>query len=242
VEAVLKDDLVAARQRWGERDMSHESADLDTFVSALREYLPGPSKLRAEILAEVRDGLIESVDDHVGAGLEEQDARDRALREFGDPIALARSFLPELAAERARRTAQAVLLTAPLVIGLWLAAARSRPVARTGGLFDGAVAHATAAALIAAVLLAGLSTIAITGRATRWFSIDARAQLLGAVATTSVAAATDIALLLLLSWRLVGFPGAFHQLALGAALLASTARLIIATRSSRVCLGEARRT
>jgi hypothetical protein len=64
-------------------------------------------------------------------------------------------------------------------------------------------------------------------------------SLLGAAATGGIAALVDLALLSLVSARLVGFPGTLHQLALGAAVLASSTRLVLTSRASWSCLTSA---
>jgi hypothetical protein len=60
--------------------------------------------------------------------------------------------------------------------------------------------------------------------------------LLGAAATGGIAVVADLAVLSVLAVPLAGFPGPIHQLALGAAMLASTTRLILGSRASWSCL------
>jgi hypothetical protein len=216
--------------------MNPAARSVDAFLQALAARLPGPAKLRAEILAELQDGLLQAVDDNQAAGAETDKAVQLALAQFGDGATLARSFWPELAAARARRIVLALFATAPIVAALWLAAARSRGIARTGGLFDSTSAHALAAVLIAAAVCAGIGTIAATGLATRWIHPRPGAPLLGAATVAGVTIVADLGLLSMLSWRLASFPGTVHRMALGAAILASGTRLVLASRAGRSCL------
>jgi hypothetical protein len=81
----------------------------------------------------------------------------------------------------------------------------------------------------------GIWTLVATGRATRWLDMAPLTPLLGAAATGAIAVLGDLALLSMLSVRLVSFPGTVHQLALGAAVLASGTRLIFTSRASWSC-------
>jgi hypothetical protein len=210
-----------------------------TFLDAVGRRLSGPAKLRAEIVAELNDGLLQAVHEHRVTGVAHEQAVDRALAQFGEPDALARSFAPELAAARARRTAIAALLSAPIVTGLWIAAARSRPLTRADGLFDGAAAHIAAGLPIAALILACAFTIVTTGRGARWLRPAPETPPLGAAATAFSAAALDIVLLATLSWRLAEFSGSVHELVLAAAILASATRALVTVRRAAGAVAEA---
>ena len=59
--------------------------------------------------------------------------------------------------------------------------------------------------------------------------------LLGAAATGCIAVVADLAALSTLAVPLAGFPGPIHQLALGAAMLASSTRLILTSKASWSC-------
>jgi hypothetical protein len=143
--------------------MTGRAESVDAFLQAVAARLPGPTKPRAEILAELRDGLLEAVADDERAGVGHDEAVQRALRRFGDPPALAQAFWPELAAARARRSALALFATARIVAALWIAAARERGINQGGHLFDSSLAHAAAALLIAAAISAGALTLLTTG-------------------------------------------------------------------------------
>jgi hypothetical protein len=216
--------------------MSATSADpIEGLISAVAVRLPGPSRPRAQILAELRDGLLEAAEASERSGLERPEAVRLALDQFGDARTLAASFWPELAAARARRLVIALLATAPIVAALWVSAARSRMPA-TGRLFDGSLTHAAAALLVGGVIACGVATIAATGRMTRWLWAAPRTPLFGAAATGILAVTADLASLSLLSVPLASYSGSLHQLTLGAAILASATRLTLASRASWACV------
>jgi hypothetical protein len=198
--------------------------------------------LRAQILAELHDGLLHAIDDDQRAGIPHDEATELAMRRFGDPRTLANAFLPELAAARARRLAVMLLATVPFVGGAWVAAARSRGVANQG-LFDSPAAHLTAALLALAVVGAGLWTIAATGRACRWLHPVLQTPQLSASAVAASLITADVTTLSALAVPLATFPGTLHRLALTAAILASLARLLLASRAThafRRCGGASR--
>ena len=157
-----------------------------------------------------------------------------ALRQFGDARTLAASFWPEMAAAQARRVVLALFATGPIVAALWASAARSRGSASESGLFDGGQAHLAAALLVAAAISCGIWTIVATGPAPH--RLPPQMMLFGAAATGGIAVLADLAVLSLLAVPLAGFPGPIHQLALGAATLASGTRLILTSRASWCCL------
>jgi hypothetical protein len=144
-----------------------------------------------------------------------------------------------MAAARARQVVLVLFATGPVVAALWVSALRSRGPRSAEALFDSGQAHVAAALLVALVIGCGIWTLVATGRATRWLATAPQMSLLGAAATGGIAALVDLALLSLVSARLVGFPGTLHQLALGAAVLASSTRLVLTSRASWSCLTSA---
>ena len=103
-------------------------------VAALRRLehrLQGPRRLRADMVAEVRDGLLDATAAHSEAGLAPAAAARRALEELGDVEALARELQHEVTARQARRAALVVgLAFLPLVVAwdlVWRLAPQSGP-------------------------------------------------------------------------------------------------------------------
>jgi len=209
---------------------------IDRLLTATSARLPGPAGPREDILAELRDGLVEAAEANKQKGMGQAEAVQLALRQFGDAKTLAALFWPEMAAAQARRVVLALFATAPIVVALWASAARSRGSASEIGLFDGGQAHLAAALLVAAAIGCGIWTIVATGRTVHWPHIAPQMLLLGAAATGCVAVVADLAVLSMLAVPLAGFPGPIHQLALGAAMLASSTRLILTSKASWSCL------
>lgn len=198
--------------------------------------LPGPAKAREEIIAELRDGLLEVAEANQRRGLGRGEAVRLAVRQFGDAPTIAAAFWPEMAAARARQVVLALFVTSPVVAALWVSAARSRSLGSESGVFDGSLSHVAAALLVAATIGCGLWTMVAAGRAPLWPHIAPQMALLGAAAMGGFAVAADLALLSMLSAPLASFPGPIHQAALGAAMLASGTRLVLTSRASRSCL------
>jgi hypothetical protein len=216
--------------------MKPSDESIEAFLGAIAVRLPGPRRARTEILAELNDGLLEAADANQRAGLEHAQAVELALREFGDPQMVARSFRPELMLAQGRRTAFALLAAAPIVVGLWLAAARSRDTRGISRMFDSPADHIAAAVLITAVIACGVWTIATTGRATRWLGVPPHASLVGATAMGLITVLADVAALAVLGARLAAFPGTIHALLLAAAIAASCASILLAARATRSCM------
>jgi hypothetical protein len=213
---------------------------VEEFVHAVDIRLPGPPRLREDILAELSDGLLEAAEANERAGLERGHAIQVAVREFGRPEALATSFREELMVARGRRTALVLLAMTPIVVALWIAAARSRHATGASRLFDSPLDHLAAGLLLAALALCGAWTIVTSGRASRWLDTPPVASLFGAVAIGALTLAGDMLALAVLSARLADFSGPFHKLALAAAIAASCLSALLAGRACCSCLAMAR--
>jgi hypothetical protein len=89
------------------------TAEVDPAERVLRSIsarLRGPRRARADLLAELRDGLDDATDDLVASGFTVDEARAQAVAEFGDPAELAGQLQTELTGVQARRTAITVAL------------------------------------------------------------------------------------------------------------------------------------
>jgi hypothetical protein len=102
------------------------AAVVGDYLTRLAAGLAGSHRARAAILAELTDGLIEAVDAHVRGGMDCGSAARAAVAEFGDPRELARLMVTEQAGATAHRVGLGLVLTGPVVGGVWLVAWMSR--------------------------------------------------------------------------------------------------------------------
>ena len=236
--------------------MSAASDPIDTYLAQLARCLDrtprarglgrGSSAARAEhdeIIAEIRDGLLEARAAYQRRELTPTAAASHAVGEFGDPASLARSLQPDLLARHSRRVALRLLATGPVIGVLWLATAALSPLA--GRLRDPHGALLAARLLLGATIILGIAAsvlaIAATGQLNRWIRIPERLPATAVTTTATLAAAIDaIVLSALLAAALTTPQSVPWAIALAAAAASST-RLILATREAR-CLIARRRT
>jgi hypothetical protein len=91
---------------------------IDSYVAALASSLGGPRRLRADLVTEARDSLVDATEHWQRAGLEPPDAKRRAVEEFGPLDEIAAGYRTELGLARAKRTVlllAAVLAPQPVV-------------------------------------------------------------------------------------------------------------------------------
>jgi hypothetical protein len=94
---------------------------IDRYLNDLAHDLIGPGPVRARVLSEIGDGLLEAADNHCAGGMPQEEAVQAAILEFGEPSTVASAFRPELGARQARRTAFALMASGPLIGAAWLA-------------------------------------------------------------------------------------------------------------------------
>jgi hypothetical protein len=220
------------------------SPAVESYLAEIAARLPGPGRSHAEILAELRSGLLDAADAHRSAGLAPARATRAAIREFGAPEQVADGFRAEIAARQARRLSAGLLAGGPLVGLLWIAAALAShlgmhlappwhwpdlPPPLSLGIRLVAVA-------IAAAAWAALLGMAATGRLTRWLPARPRHGPTVAVIAGFGAAGADLVLLALVAGLLALAPGKLAPLPIALAAAASLARLTLATRAARRCL------
>ena len=217
---------------------------MDAYLREVTAALPGPARVRGDIVAELRSGLLDAADANRRAGLPGAAAAAAATAEFGDPRQVAEAFRPELTARQARRVALTLIATGPPIGLLWASAAAASHVAirhappwEWAGAPPGSPAAfplALAAVLIAA--WAALLTMAATGRPTRWLS--GRPGLAATTAAISgfAAMAADMTIFALLASKLASTPGMLAPVPVTAAAIASLTRLTLARRATRHCL------
>jgi hypothetical protein len=215
----------------------------ERYLAELAARLPGPDRVRADIVAELRAGLLDAIDAHLAAGMLPGDAAAAAIREFGDPAQVAAAFRPELAARQARRVAIGLLATGPLVGLLWATAALAShigvhpapPWQWTGAPPGARVAFPLAATAVAVTVWTALFALATTGRLTRWLPARPGQGLTAAAIAGYGAATADVIILLLLASELTSAPGSLAPLPIAVAAGGSLTRLTLAQRAARRC-------
>jgi hypothetical protein len=217
---------------------------VERYLAEIARLLPGPSRARADIVAELRSGLLDATDAHRSAGLPPAQAGLAAIREFGEPARVAAGFRAEVAAGHARRVVVSLLVTGPLVGLLWVATAVSshlgiRAVApwQWAGQPPGLrVGICLVAAAVGITAWAAVLAIAATGRLSRWLPAGPRrAPTAAAVAGFGAVSADGLGLLLFAS-QVATTSGKLSPIPAAAAAAASLTRLTLARRAARRCL------
>lgn len=83
---------------------------IDDYVAAVDSGLRGSARLRADMLAEIRDALVDAAESHQRAGLGTPEAQQLAVQEFGSARRIAAGLQDVLAVTQARRTALLLLV------------------------------------------------------------------------------------------------------------------------------------
>jgi hypothetical protein len=217
---------------------------IESYLVQVAAALPGPAGARADILAELRAGLLDAADVHHRAGLARPAAAKAAADEFGDPINVAAAFRPGLAASHARHVAITLLATGPLVMVVWTGAAlgshigaRHAPPWQWAGVAPAwrILLPLAAAALLISVWM-GVAALAATGRLARWLPDWPRLAPTAAALAGFACAAVDMILLLLLAHQLARASGTLDTTPVAIAAIGSTIRLALARRTARQCL------
>jgi hypothetical protein len=196
------------------------TAVLERYLTELSARLRGPRAARTRVLAEIHDGLAETIDAHVADGTPREAAASAAIAEFGDPTAVASSFAAELATAQARRIIATFIVTGPLVGICWLLLLNPAPW-RSGILAT--LVAIPALPLVALAVATAIGTFATTGRLMRWLPESPASRTL--TAATGIAAlclATDLTVLGVLAVHLA--TGWRHSVPLIA--LAATASIL----------------
>jgi hypothetical protein len=78
---------------------------IDAYIAELDGALRGPRRVRADLLTEAHDSLVDATRAYERRGLTAADAERRAVHEFGDVGQIAPGFQAELGLAQSRRTA-----------------------------------------------------------------------------------------------------------------------------------------
>jgi hypothetical protein len=214
---------------------------IDAYLARVADGLPGPRRVRASILAELRAGLLDAAEAHRHVGLTPSAAAREATGEFGDPRQIAAAFRAELTAVGARRMALVLLASAPLIALAWIGAAigshigvhRAPPWQSPSAIPAWHIALPVAAVALVVGVCAAVAAVAATGRLTRWFPDCARFAPASTIAAGIAAAAVDVILLVLLTRQLARAPTTLDATPVTIAAVASTARLLFARQAMR---------
>jgi hypothetical protein len=208
---------------------------VEAYLAALATGLPGPRRARQAILAEVSDGIAESIDAHVSAGLDDRAATRTALATFGEPRHLSAAFANELAGATAYRVGLALVMTGPLIGLAWLTAFALNSGRQSGQEFDTLMSWLPAYGLpmFAVVLAAVLATAGGVGPVARYLPLGPRRAAASAVAAAVGCVIVDTILLTHLA-RMTAAGELPPGLALVPALL-SLVRLALAVMAALRC-------
>lgn len=170
---------------------------VESYLDEVAAGLHGLRQQRKHILAELRDGLSEAINDRYVDGLPPTQVAAAAVASFGDPQRVAGSFGGELATGYARRTVMGYVVTGPLVGVWWLLLFDPEPWRGGPGAFIAAIPGLPTVALAIAT---AAGVVATTGRLVRWLPEAAPRRAL--TATTGVAALAAIGDLLMIAFYL----------------------------------------
>jgi hypothetical protein len=184
---------------------------VDAYVSAVGRGLRGPRRMRADMLAEVRDALMDAAEGHRRSGAGE--AEWLAVREFGPASGVAAGLQGVLAVAQARRTVWWLLAVLGGHFGVtWYIGHSGQWDRYWGGTAPGpgylALAEATDV-FVVVVLLAAVAAVAVLGWGLRVVGIRRPVLRWTAGLTTAAVAGALVAATLL---TLLG-PGAGSGLA-----------------------------
>ncbi|WP_063842794.1 permease prefix domain 1-containing protein [Sphaerimonospora mesophila] len=96
-----------------------DGGPIDVYVAALRSALRGPGRVKRDLLAEARDGLLDAAEAYECDGLPRAEAERRAVADFGPVAEIAPGFQQELAVGQGRRTALLLFLSVPPMTLMW---------------------------------------------------------------------------------------------------------------------------
>lgn len=199
------------------------------YMTDLAAHLLGPRRARADVLAEIRDGLDEATTRRVVGGIPADAAVHAAIDEFGSPATVAAAFAGELGTVYARRTLLAFIFTGPLVGVWWLLLLSPRPWRPDPVAL---VAAIPTLPIVAAATALSLITLAITGRTIRWLPESTPAWALTAACAVGVACITgDFAALFLLAAHSIATPNTLSTALAVAAVTATVIRLACSGRA-----------
>lgn len=220
-------------------DLHHPqaAAAVEDYLARVAARLPGPAGARGAVTDELRDGLLEALENQQARGRPLGEATAAAIAEFGDPATVAAGFAPELGAVQARRVALALLLTGPLVGLTWIAAAavNALPPWRHQLIGPWLALPLVGLALVVAAPALGL-TVATTGRLGVRLRHRASFPPTAAAVAGLAAVVADLTLVAIIGSQALTAPGLSVWAPVLVAAGASLTRVILAAWAARRCL------
>ncbi|MEV6243006.1 permease prefix domain 1-containing protein [Lentzea sp. NPDC051838] len=92
---------------------------IERYVTDLGSRLQGSKKQVRDLLTETRDSLTDATEAHLDRGLTEEEARERAVEEFGPVREIANEYQAELAVAYGTRTLIWLAIVLPLMHMAW---------------------------------------------------------------------------------------------------------------------------
>jgi hypothetical protein len=208
------------------------AGEIAGYLADLDRRLRGPRRKRADIVAEIGDGLLAAADRHRDRGATPLAAARAALTQLGPPEAVVRAFAGELATARARHLLAALLLTGPLVGVWWLLLLTPAWPTHPTQLW---AAIPVLPLVGAAVVAAGAVLTTTGGHARRLPRLSPRRAQLSVQVVVAACAATDVTMLVVLGAVTIAGATGHPPVLVVAAAAASLARLLWLGRSARGC-------
>jgi hypothetical protein len=97
---------------------------IEAYVAELGGVLRGPRGVKADMLAEARDGLLDATEAYRESGLDEVGAQRRAIADFGAVPEVATDFQVELGLSQGRRTGVLISVVLAAQPAVWNLAMR----------------------------------------------------------------------------------------------------------------------
>ena len=210
---------------------------IDSYVAELAAALGGPRRIRADLVTEARDSLVDATERWQRAGLETSAAKRRAVDEFGPLDEIAAGYRTELGLARAKRTVllfAAVLMPQPVIWaeGRWPWNSAPTPADRPVVTFLQTAIEWTGMGLVVGTLL----VLAACGVGLRWPAVRRRAAVVAAGFALVASSSILVSGLVLSAGSATDLPG--MAASVGWALVLVLAPMAMVTVAAARCLRE----
>ena len=138
---------------------------IEAYVANLDRALRGPRRVKADLLREARDGLVDAAESYTVAGLTPRQAAHRAVAEFGTVAQVAPGYQRELGSAQSVRTALLICLVLGPQDAAWDLVQPDQALGSAGGAYE--ILLGLMSWLGGAALIGCLATIALHGIALR---------------------------------------------------------------------------